>query len=89
MKEERSALVHNDNGSLEQMPLEPTDQQVVSASFSLRHDFGLLPDEERMIYQTQCRAWWRAIAKEMNNPSQHPLVISEVESMSNQTNKAD
>tara|TARA_R110001583_G_scaffold174017_3_gene328236 strand:+ start:5611 stop:5862 length:252 start_codon:yes stop_codon:yes gene_type:complete len=60
-----------------QMPLEPTDKQIASACFSLRHDFGLLSPDEKERYHQQCKLWWRAIAKEVNEPSQHPLVIEE------------
>lgn len=53
----------------------PTEQQVASACFSLRHDFGLLPDDVQAQYKQACKEWWLAIAKEVNTPSNHPMVV--------------
>lgn len=58
------------------VPDELTPKQIVSACFSLRHDYGLLPERERDLLAYQCREWWRAISKELNEPSQHPMVLA-------------
>lgn len=55
---------------------EPTTQQIVSACYSYRHDYGLLSLEEQKRIASEALQWWQAIAKEVNQPSTHPLVIS-------------
>lgn len=55
----------------------PTRKQLVSVCFSRRHDFGLLQESEKETLIFQAREWWRAIAKEVNQPSRHPTVIAE------------
>jgi hypothetical protein len=52
----------------------PTEKQLVSACFSYRHDFGLMIKEEAQALLREARHWWGAIAKEINNPSGHPMV---------------
>ncbi len=58
------------------VPDELTDKQVVSACFSYRHDYGLLDDKARSHLEFQCREWWRGIRKELQQPSQHPMVLA-------------
>jgi hypothetical protein len=43
----------------------PTDAQVNSACLSYRHDFGLLPDEQRKTVMFQAREWLHAWQKEL------------------------
>jgi hypothetical protein len=45
----------------------PTDAQTASACLSYRHDFGLLPAEERHRIMFTAREWLRAWQKEMRN----------------------
>lgn len=52
----------------------PTEKQLVSACFSYRHDFGLMIKEEAQALLREASHWWGAIAKEVNNPSSHPMV---------------
>lgn len=52
-----------------------TDRQVVSACFSYRHDYGLMDSKARGNLEFQCREWWRAICKELEVPSKHPMVL--------------
>jgi hypothetical protein len=56
--------------------LELTDTQVRSACLSYRHDYGLMDAKARGILEFQCREWWRAIRKEFEQPSKHPMVLS-------------
>ena len=58
------------------VPEEPTSKQVASACFAYRHDFGLLDEDERAKTASECRAWWLSIAKELNSPSRHPMVLA-------------
>lgn len=55
---------------------ELTDKQVVSACFSYRHDYGLLDDKAKGHLEFQCREWWRALRKEFECPSKHPMVLA-------------
>ncbi len=45
-------------------PKELTDAQIESACLSYRHDFGLLPEEEKALIRCQCKWWFIAIGKE-------------------------
>jgi hypothetical protein len=45
--------------------VKPTDAQVASACLSYRHDFGLLPDDERARVMFQAREWLHAWKKEL------------------------
>jgi len=47
---------------------EPTDEQVADACLWSRHDFGLLPDEEKRIAMSVIREHWRAVWKACNAP---------------------
>lgn len=58
------------------VPDELTDKQVVSACFSYRHDYGLLDDKAKGHLEFQCREWWRALRKELECPSKHPMVLA-------------
>lgn len=49
----------------------PTDAQTASACMSYRHDFGLLPPEERRMTMFKAREWLRAWMREM--PRTHAL----------------
>lgn len=55
---------------------EPSNQQIASACFAYRHDFGLMEEEEMNALQTEARRWWRAITKEIEQPSHHPYVMA-------------
>lgn len=63
------------------MDEQPTMKQVVSVCYSYRHDFGLLPLEEQNRISAEAMAWWRAIAKEVNQPSNHPMVAGTAENL--------
>ena len=41
-----------------------TDEQIASVCLSYRHDFGLLPDEDKRRLMFEAREWERAFAKE-------------------------
>jgi len=45
-------------------PKELTEAQIESACLSYRHDFGLLPEEEKDLIRCQCKWWFIAIRKE-------------------------
>lgn len=45
--------------------VKPTDEQVASACLSYRHDFGLLPEDERKTVMFQAREWLHAWQKEL------------------------
>lgn len=47
---------------------EPTNEQVADACLWSRHDFGLLPDEEKRIAMSVIREHWRAVWKACNTP---------------------
>lgn len=48
------------------LPKDLTDAQIESACLSYRHDFGLLPEEEKALIRCQCKCWFEAIRKEFN-----------------------
>ena len=52
----------------------PTMKQVRSVCMAYRHDYGLLPIEEPNRLAAEAIACWRAIAKEINEPSNHPML---------------
>lgn len=52
----------------------PSEKQLVSACFSYRHDFGLMVVEEAQHLLREARHWWCAIAREINDPSGHPMI---------------
>lgn len=45
-------------------PVGLTDAEIASACLSYRHDFGLLPDDQRRALMAQAREWDRALQKE-------------------------
>ena len=58
------------------IPLDPTPQQLASICYSFRHDFGLLskPDRDHLLFEAQ--QWYRAVVKELNEPSLHPMIVA-------------
>lgn len=49
-------------------PETPTDEQLADACMWLRHDFGLLDDDQRRKLMASMREHWRAIWKACNTP---------------------
>lgn len=44
----------------------PTREMVDSICLSMRHDFGLMSENEKNMMRIECRAWWGAIWKELS-----------------------
>jgi len=59
----------------------PTDAQVNSACLSYRHDFGLLPDEQRKTVMFQAREWLHAWQKELPAALDIPAVAPAVRAL--------
>lgn len=72
--------IRSDVREITRMDELPTEKQLLSACYSYRHDFGLLTQEEQNRISTEALAWWRAIAKEVNQPSIHPMIVSTADS---------
>lgn len=69
---------HEEEAPAEQLkapiPETPTDQQLASVCLSYRHDYGLMGSIERSTLRSLAIDWWRCIARELNEPSQHSMV---------------
>lgn len=53
---------------------EPTRKQLVSACVSFDHGYLIMDEEDQKKLEWECKEWWRAIAREINYPSQHPMI---------------
>ena len=59
----------------------PTPKQLASICMSYRHDFGLMTEEQKKTIIVEAKSWWNAIYKELESPSNHPLVNSIAENL--------
>lgn len=56
---------------------EPTVKQITSVCYSMRHDYGLLSEQEQSILFNRAHQYWCAIQKEIVSPSKHPYVTAD------------
>lgn len=56
------------------VPESPDERSLISACLSVNHGFGLMDESDKSEMMRDAKEWWKAIAREINEPSKHPIV---------------